>query len=209
MIRRLMATVLLGCGLMAVPSARADVVALDSLPVHPSASMDGYSRDQFGRAWTDDNDDELGHNHCDTRDDILARDLTDVVRQGSCVVMWGVLDDPYTGRVIVFHHGPKTSAQIQIDHVVPLADAWRTGAQQLTPEIRTNLANDPRNLLAVEGRANTVKSDQDASQWLPPNSAFHCTYVDKQISIKAAYHLWVTPEEKDAMRKVLSSCKNA
>lgn len=204
--RRRLAALLLGCGLISIPSARADIATLDTLPVRERASMDSYSRDQFGRAWTDDNDDELGHNHCNTRDDILARDLTDVVRDGACTVTWGVLDDPYTGRVIVFHHGPKTSAQIQIDHIVPLADAWRTGAQQLTVEQRTNLANDPRNLLAVDGHANTAKSDKDASQWLPPNPAFRCTYVQKQISIKSTYHLWVTPEEKDAMRKVLSNC---
>lgn len=204
MLRRVTA-VLLACGLVAAP-ARADVSALDALPVHPGASMDGYSRDQFGRAWTDDNDDELGHNHCDTRDDILARDLTDVVLQGHCKVMEGVLHDPYTGQVIEFRRGPATSTKVQIDHIVPLADAWRTGAQKLTIEQRTNLANDPRNLLAVDGRANNAKSDQDASQWLPPNPAFHCAYVKKQIEVKAIYHLWVAPEEKDAMRKVLSSC---
>jgi hypothetical protein len=206
MIRRLLAAALLGCGLLTVPSARADVTTLNALPVRPSAPMDGYSRDQFGPPWTDNNDDELGHNHCDTRDDILARDLTDVVRDGPCVVIWGVLHDPYTGRVIVFHRSPATSTRIQIDHIVPLADAWRTGAQQLTAEQRTNLANDPRNLLAVEGHANTAKSDKDASQWLPPNADFRCAYVAKQIAVKATYQLWVTPEERDAMRKVLSNC---
>lgn len=206
MMRRLMAAVLLGCGLMAIPPARADVTALDALPVHEPDSMDGYSREQFGPAWTDDNGVALGHNHCDTRDDILARDMTDVVRGGDCTVIWGVLHDPYTGRVIVFHRSPATSTQIQIDHIVPLADAWRTGAQQLTAQQRINLANDPGNLLAVEGRANTVKSDQDASQWLPPDRTFHCTYVQKQVAVKATYHLWVTRAEKDAMRKVLSNC---
>lgn len=208
MIRRLLAVALLGCGLLTVPLARADMTALDALPVHPGESMDGYARSQFGPPWTDDNDDELGHNHCDTRDDILARDLTDVVFKGRCTVTAGVLHDPYTGRVIQFRRGPATSTQIQIDHVVPLADAWRTGAQHLTAQQRTDLANDPRNLLAVEGHANTVKSDQDASQWLPPNEAFHCAYVEKQIAVKATYRLWVTPDEKNAMRKVLSSCKN-
>lgn len=198
--------------LIAAPMAHADtptpLQVLDSLLIKPAASMDGYSRDKFGPAWTDDNDDPLGHNHCDTRDDILRRDLTDVVRSG-CKVKSGLLISPYTGEPVEFKRGVKTSGAVQIDHLVPLADAWRTGAQELSENVRTDLANDPENLIAVDGPSNDRKSDQDASQWLPPNSAFHCEYVERQVDVKARYHLWVTPAEHDAMALTLSHCEKS
>lgn len=190
-------------------SASPDVSALNvlaTLSVHAADPMTGYSRDQFGPAWTDNNDDALGHNHCDTRDDILARDLTDVVRDGNCTVASGVLNDPYTGKTIDFQRGPDTSTRIQIDHIVALGNAWITGAQKLSPQDRVNLANNPRNLLAVDGPANNNKRDHDASEWLPPNVAFRCAYVADQILVKSVYHLWVTAPEKQAMTQALSSC---
>jgi len=180
----------------------AEVAALNNLPVKGRAPKTGYSREEFGQRWRD-----IDRNGCDTRNDILARDLTgEVLKEGSCRVLSGVLDDPYTGRQITFTRGQDTSAAVQIDHVVALSDAWQKGAQRLTPERREQLANDPANLLAVDGAANMQKRDGDAATWLPPNKSFRCSYVSKQIEVKAAYGLWVTPAEKDAIASVLADC---
>ena len=97
---------------------------------------------------------------------------------------------------------------VQIDHVVALSNAWQTGAFKLTLEKRTALANDPDNLLAVQGRLNSQKGDGDAATWLPPLKSIRCAYVTKQIIVKAKYGLWVTAPEKAAMLSVLSKCKN-
>ncbi|WP_280466835.1 GmrSD restriction endonuclease domain-containing protein [Nocardia cyriacigeorgica] len=191
-------------------TAPGDALAtLEGLPVKGRAPKTGYEREQFGQAWSDDVTVEFGHNGCDTRNDILDRDLTNKTYKpgtGDCVVLTGTLNDPYTGRVIAFRRGEDTSNDVQIDHVVALSDAWQKGAQQLTPEERQAFANDPRNLLAVDGPTNSQKSDSDAASWLPPNKAFRCTYVSMQIEVKATYRLWVTQAEKDAMARVLGNC---
>lgn len=124
----------------------------------------------------------------------------------NCTVLSGTLDDPYTGKTITFKRGADTSAAVQIDHVVALGDAWQKGAQQLSAEQRKALANDPLELLAVDGPANQQKSDGDAATWLPSNKLFRCQYVARQVAVKAKYHLWVTQAEHDAIARVLSSC---
>ncbi|MGQ7298325.1 GmrSD restriction endonuclease domain-containing protein [Quadrisphaera sp. KR29] len=178
------------------------VAALERLPVKGKAPKTGYSREQFGQAWRD-----VDANGCDTRDDVLARDLTDVVfsRTDPCQVSSGVLVDPYTPKEIRFQRGPR-SAEVQIDHVVALSDAWQTGAQQWTPQQREQFANDPLNLLAVDGPLNAAKGDGDAATWLPPNKGFRCQYVARQIAVKAEYGAWVTQAEHDAMADVLATC---
>jgi len=183
-------------------ASRTDSPALDelaSLPVKGRAPKTGYSRDQFGSGWTTTQG-------CDTRNIILHRDLTDVVMGEGCKVVSGTLNDPYTGKIIQFQRGPTTSQLIQIDHVVALSNAWQTGAQQLTPLRREELANDPLNLLAVDGAANQQKSDSDAATWLPANKLFRCQYVARQISVKKRYSLWVTNSEKGAINHVLVGC---
>lgn len=177
---------------------------LATLEIKGRAPKTGYARDQFGPAWSD-----VDHNGCDTRNDILKRDLTDTTfKSGThdCVVLTGTLADPYTGGNIAFQRGQKTSKAVQIDHVVALSNAWQTGAQQLTVETRKQLANDPYNLLAVDGPTNQQKSDGDAATWLPSNKGFRCQYVARQIGVKARYGLWVTQAEHDAMDSVLTSC---
>ncbi|QMU70769.1 HNH endonuclease family protein [Streptacidiphilus sp. P02-A3a] len=182
------------------------IQALDGLQVRARGPLTGYTRTAFGPAWSDDTSDPDGHNGCDTRDDILARDLTGVsYRSGHCTVASGTLHDPYTGKVIHFVRGPRSDA-VEIDHVVPLADAWGAGAAQLTSVRRMDLAEDPLELLAVDGPTNEAKGDDDASQWLPPDTGDDCAYVARQIAVKAKYHLWVTPAERTAMRKVLTGC---
>ena len=178
---------------------------LDSLEVKGRAPKTGYTRAQFGQTWAD-----VNRNGCDTRNDILQRDLTDVVfRIGTknCVVESGTLIDPYSGTTIYFVKGEKSSMEVQIDHVVALSNAWQTGAFKLTLTKRTEFANDPENLMAVQGRLNSQKGDGDAATWLPPLKSYRCTYVSKQIAIKAKYGLWVTAPEKTVMKNILARCK--
>lgn len=179
------------------------VEQLGSLPVKGRAPMTGYAREEFGPAWKD-----VDRNGCDTRNDILRRDLTGVsLKRGTkgCIVSRGVLEDLYTGTTIRFVRGPD-SAKVQVDHVVALADAWQKGAQQLSVSQREALANDPLNLLASQGAANSQKGAGDAATWLPENKEFRCQYVATQVAVKAKYSLWVTSAERDAMASVLSRC---
>nr|WP_142062839.1 DUF1524 domain-containing protein [Pseudarthrobacter sp. B4EP4b] len=176
---------------------------LATLPIKGRAPKTGYDRALFGQAWAD-----VDRNGCDTRNDILRRDLTDVTYTNSvpCKVQTGTLADPYTGASISFLRGSGTSTAVQIDHVVALSDAWQKGAQQLTAEQRTAFANDPLNLQATDGPTNQKKGDGDAATWLPPNKAFRCEYVARQITVKATYSLWVTQAEHDAMANILAAC---
>ena len=172
---------------------------LGDLQIKGRAPKTGYSRQQFGDGW----DTLLG---CDTRERILLRDLTNITISPDCKIMSGQLHDPYTGKIIHFLRGAATSAEVQIDHVVALSNAWQTGAQGLAFERRVMLANDPLNLLAVDGDANQQKSDGDAATWLPSNKSFRCQYVSRQVEVKNKYELWVTQAEHDAIVRVLSKC---
>jgi hypothetical protein len=178
------------------------VTVMKTLVVKGRAPKTGYSRGQFGASWAD-----VDHNGCDTRNDILHRDLTAVVyRPGTCIVLSGVLHDPYSGKIINFRRGVKTSPAVQIDHVVALSDAWQKGAFAWTISKRTAFANDPVELLAVDGPINGQKSDSDAASWLPPNKAFRCSFVARQIAVKSKYGVWVTSAEEGAFSRVLASC---
>lgn len=199
----------------AVSPATASAV-LDTLSVKGRAPMTGYARREFGEAWTDDTSAPWSHNGLSTREDVLSRDLTSITCKGSppvqvgshCVVVGGVLHDPYTGRRIDFVRGASTSSAVQIDHVVALAGGWQTGAQQLSVAERLDLANDPLELVAVDGPTNQAKRAGDAATWLPPNKRFRCAYVARQVAVKAKYRLWVTAAEKAAITRVLSTCPN-
>jgi len=158
----------------------------------------------YGQAWAD-----VDRNGCDTRNDILKRDLTKVefVDNSTCKVERGILaPDPYTATTINFQRGPDTSSAVQIDHVVALGDAWIKGAQQLTGVQRMAFANDPLNLQATDGPTDVKKGESDAAAWLPPNKSYRCEYVARQIAVKATYDLWVTQTEHDAMAAVLKDC---
>lgn len=187
---------------------------LKALPIKGRAPKTGYSREKFGKGWVDvDND------GCDTRNQILQRDLKDTLTRG-CQVIRGTLEDPYTGKTIHFFRDgtdgapdlngdgiPGWSEEVQIDHVVALSDAWQKGAQGWSQEKRTLFANDPLNLLAVDGEANQEKSDSDAASWLPARS-FWCSYSERQIEVKTKYALSVTKAEENALEKALGTCKN-
>lgn len=175
-------------------------VVLDRLEVKGRAPKTGYSRSEYGDGWA-----TVGG--CDMRNIMLSRGMTDVVlADDGCIVLSGKLNDPYTGKTIDFKRGTDTSGKVQIDHVVALSDSWQKGAQNIGPDDRLQLANDPLNLLAVDGPTNQEKGDSDAASWLPPNKSFRCQYVARQIAVKDKYRLWVTDAEKSAMKRVLNGC---
>ncbi|WP_208782812.1 HNH endonuclease family protein [Streptomyces griseorubiginosus] len=174
--------------------------AAESLTVKGRAPKTGYARERFGTAWAD-----TDSNDCDTRDDILKRDLKEVrFTSGSCKVSYGLLpSDPYSGKEVTYRRGRSL---VDIDHIVPLSDAWQKGAKYWDARKRIALANDPLNLIAVDASTNRSKGDGDAATWLPPNKSYRCTYVAGQVAVKKKYGLWVTAAEKSAMEKVLETC---
>lgn len=178
---------------------------LASLTVAEADYSVDYNRTKdFGPAWED-----VDHNGCDTRNDILKRDLTNIVYRSddpTCTVAAGTLHDPYTNKTINFERGPQ-SALIQIDHLAPLHEIWGHGAASWTQERREAYANDPFVLLAVDGRSNSQKSDKGPADWLPSNEAYHCTYVEKFIAVDAKYGLTISRRDAAAASRVLSTCK--
>ncbi len=176
------------------------LAALNNLEVKGRAPKTGYARSQFPH-WSDPD-----RNGCDARNDTLKRDLTNItykVGTRDCKVIAGQLLDPFSGKVITFS---TTKVVIDIDHVVALSNAWQTGAAYFDKNKRTQIANDPLNLLAVDSKLNRQKGDGDAATWLPPSKAFRCEYVARQVAVKAKYGLWVTQPEKVAIYKILSTC---
>ncbi len=176
------------------------ISTLNSLEVKGRAPKTGYSRAQFPH-WSD-----LDRNGCDARNDILKRDLTDVIFKAGtrdCKVISGVLLDPFSNKVLAF---TSVKSAVDIDHLVALSNAWQTGAAYFDRSKRSQIANDPLNLLAVDARLNRQKGDGDAATWLPPHKPFRCEYVSRQVAVKAKYSLWVTAAEKDAITRVLNQC---
>lgn len=175
------------------------LAAVEQLQVKGKAPKTGYERSLFSDGWG-----EIGS--CDVRNYILKRDMKSVKLRDSCKVDTGVLLDPYTGKTIRFKYGVGTSSAVQIDHVVALSDAWQKGAQKIGSAKRYAFYNDPLNLLAVDGPTNSSKGDSDASAWLPPNKAYRCAYVARQVAVKLKYKIWVIEAEKTAIKRVLSAC---
>jgi hypothetical protein len=196
---------------VATAPARADLAkpplassVLAKLAVKGRAPKTGYARSKYGAEWAD-----LDHDGCWTREEVLQRDLIKKTykKSGRCtVIATGILQDPYSGKTMTFKRGSATSSLVQIDHVVALMDSWQKGAQQFTPAQRLAFANDPLNLLAVNGTLNQQKGASDAASWLPPNKAYRCAYVARQVAVKAKYRLWVTAAEKDAIARILTTC---
>ena len=169
-----------------------------------------YRRAAFGDAWDDETAAPGGRNGCDTRDDILNRDLTEqalvVTKRCPQAVASGSLRDPYTNATIAFSRGNQVGAAVQIDHIVPLAYAWDMGARDWTDDMRKRFANDPANLLAVAGRANQDKGDLPPGEWMPPNTAFHCQYAMAFIAVIRGYHLAVEELSAHRLRDAAGSC---
>ncbi len=195
----LVATVLAPDSFAAQPETA--IEGLNSLQVKGRAAKTGYTRSQFPH-WSDPD-----RNGCDARNDTLKRDLTNIaykVGTRDCKVIAGQLLDPFSGEVLIFTSEKST---VDIDHVVALSNAWQTGAAYFDKTKRSQIANDPLNLLAVDAKLNRQKGDADAATWLPPAKSYRCEYVARQIAVKIKYSLWLTAPEKSAMSKILASCK--
>lgn len=175
------------------------LAVLSALVVSDEPGQQGYERDLFGYRAVD-----LDRNGCDIRNDILSRDLTNTTIKTGCVVLSGTLDDPYTGQTVAFVRG-DSSAQIHLDHVVSLSNAWSSGASGWDTQTRQQFGNDPLNLLAVVGAANLRKGDSAADQWLP-RTEYQCEYVARQVAVKYVYGLTVTDSEQATMTVVLETC---
>ncbi|MFV2178117.1 HNH endonuclease family protein [Actinomadura sp. LOL_016] len=171
---------------------------LAGLRVAAEGDGDGYERDAFGTRWKD-----TDRNGCDQRNDVLARDLEDTRKRGDCVVVAGLLHDPYTGRDVTF--AKADAAEVQIDHVYPLALAWRMGASRWTEDRRERFANDHANLLAVWGVPNGQKGDSGPAEW-KPRKQYQCEYAVRYIAVADAYSLPVTGADERALGGFLDRC---
>jgi hypothetical protein len=168
--------------------------SLDQLVVAKPGSMRGYSRDRFPH-WR-----ETGNN-CDVRDSVLQREGTGV-RLSGCNVTGGRWYSAYDGKSF------SDPADVDIDHMVPLANAWRSGAADWDDQKRGDFANDldrPQ-LHAVSAATNRSKGDQDPAQWKPPRRESWCTYALDWISVKSHWKLTVTTAEKAALADMLETC---
>ncbi|OBK72364.1 HNH endonuclease family protein [Mycobacterium sp. 1274761.0] len=172
-----------------------------------------YRRAAFGESWTDDNSAPGGHNGCDTRNDILDRDLVDKtyvsIKRCPHAVATGTLHDPYTNATIPFMRGNQTGASVQIDHIVPLALAWDLGARDWPDDVRLRFANDPANLLAVAGQPNQDKGDSEPALWMPPNVAFRCQYAIQFIAVLRGYGLPVDAPSAAVLHDAAATCPTA
>ena len=194
-----------------IPTVAPGVDVLAGIPEVPVRirSYD-YRRDAFGETWTDDNPAPGGHNGCDTRNDILDRDLVDKtyvsIKRCPKAVAMGTLYDPYTNATVAFTRGAQVGAAVQIDHIVPLALAWDLGARNWTDDMRLRFANDPANLIAVEGQANQDKSDSEPADWMPPNHAFWCQYAVQFANMLRGYGLPVDTPSAVVLRDAAATC---
>lgn len=194
-----------------MPSVAAGVDVLAGIALIP-IRLHGhdYRRAAFGDAWTDDTTASGGHNGCDTRNDILDRDLVDkvyvAIKRCPNAVATGTLHDPYTSETIALVRGSQTGAAVQIDHIVPLALAWDLGARDWTDAMRMRFANDPANLLAVQGKANQDKGDQEPADWMPPNHGFWCQYSVQFVAVLRGYALPIDQPSASVLREAAATC---
>lgn len=197
--------------------AKAQIVALlgqvTVLPERPR--VPGYDRGcgagercVFGPAWSDDHPGPGGNDGCDTRNNVLARDLRQsAFRPGTaeCIVVSGILHDPYTGARVDFRRSEANV--VHIDHIYPLAAAWDFGASQWPPELRRRFANDiAYNLVAVDGKANQDKRDHTPAAWLPPAAGYRCWFAGKYLTVAVRYGLPITADDHRALTGAADSC---
>jgi hypothetical protein len=191
----------------AVAGKDAALALLAKLSRGAQSHWDTYTRESFGDPlWTDDTDAPGGRNGCDTRDDVLRRDLTGarLGERNPCVVLSGVLHEPYTGKILPYDR--SRASEIEIDHVVAVAAAWRAGAWQWTPQRRQAFANDVDNLLAADKTANQDKRSQTPDNWKPARREAWCDYARRYVTTKSRYALSVTSAEATALGEMLATC---
>ncbi|MCM2414382.1 HNH endonuclease family protein [Streptomyces sp. RKAG290] len=192
-------------GLLTAPSAQAAMPTpvaastartyLGELTVQAEGSSSGYSRDKFPH-WI------AQSGACDTREVVLKRDGTNVSQDSSCAAVSGSWYSEYDGV------SWTAAGDLDIDHMVPLAEAWRSGAAAWTTAQRQAYANDltrPQ-LIAVTDNVNQSKGDKDPAEWLPSRTAYLCTYARAWVHVKHYYDLTVDSAEKSALQSVLNGC---
>ncbi|WP_405976745.1 HNH endonuclease family protein [Streptomyces sp. NBC_00988] len=169
---------------------------LDELTVAAPHPMTGYSRSKFPHWITQ-------HGTCDTRETVLVRDGQDVLQDDQCRAVSGTWTSAYDGKV-----SSKPSTEVDIDHMVPLANGWRSGADEWTTVKRRQFANDLENpqLIAVSASSNRQKGDQSPDQWTPPLRTYWCTYSRAWTHVKYVYSLNVTAPEKAMLDTMLDTC---
>lgn len=181
------------------------IEALNALNLVNAVEDGGYNRSEdFGSAWTD-----VDQNGCDTRNDILNRDLTAITYKtasDSCTVATGTLNDPYTGQTIDFVRGQETSMAVQIDHIIPLKYAYMHGATGWSQDVRELFANDPDNLLAVDGPSNSSKSAKGPENWMPENTGYACEYAERFVNVADKYDVSITTNDYDVLYDALLTC---
>jgi hypothetical protein len=169
---------------------------LAALTVRAEGAMTGYSRDKFPHWITPSG------TTCNTRESVLKRDGTNVVTDSSCAATSGRWYSPYDGATWT------AASDVDIDHIVPLAEAWRSGASSWAQSLRQTFANDTNNpqLIAVTDNVNQSKGDQDPASWSPPLQSYRCTYAKMWVRTKDNYDLTVQQSEKDALTAMLGTC---
>ncbi|MDT9683664.1 HNH endonuclease family protein [Streptomyces sp. TRM76323] len=168
---------------------------LGQLTVRAEGSSSGYSRDLFPHWITQ-------YDACNTREVVLERDGTGVIQDSTCAATGGSWYSEYDGATWY------AASDLDIDHVVPLAEAWRSGANSWTTTQRRSFANDltrPQ-LIAVTDNVNQAKGDQDPAEWLPSRTAYRCTYARMWVHVKHYWGLSVDSAEKSALQSVLNGC---
>lgn len=168
---------------------------LGELTVRAEGSSSGYSRDRFPHWITQSGS-------CNTREVVLKRDGRNVVQNASCAAVSGTWYSEFDGATWT------AASDVDIDHIVPLAEAWRSGASSWTTARRQSFANDlsgPQ-LIAVTDNVNQAKGDKDPAEWLPPRTAYRCVYVRMWVQVKHAYGMSVDTAEKSALQSVLGGC---
>lgn len=177
------------------PDAAEARLQLAGLVVADEADAPGYSRSKFPHWITQ-------YGACDTREVVLQRDGQDVVQDGQCRATGGTWYSEYDGKTITSASG------IDIDHVVPLKEAWRSGASGWATPERRAFANDVTHsqLIAVSSGSNRSKSDKDPGNWKPPLESYWCVYSRAWISVKSVYHLTANPAEVAALDQMLNTC---
>ena len=178
-----------------IPSESVASTELAGLTVKADGSLGGYSRDKFPH-WIDQGD------SCNTREVVLKRDGTNVTTGSDCYPTAGTWVSPYDGATWT------DPADIDIDHVVPLADAWRTGASSWTQDQRQAYANDLSDpqLIAVTDNVNQGKGDDSPDAWKPPSTGYWCTYAEMWIAVKYKWKLTINSAEKTALEDMLGHC---
>lgn len=169
---------------------------LSNLKIAKPGSAAGYDRSKFP-------DDDTNANGCSTRDDVLARDLSDVERRGPCTVTSGTLHDPYTGRTVTYRAADRGT--VRIEHVVPLPVAWRSGAAGWDRGKRTRFANDPDTLLAVDARTARDRDERGPDAWRP-DRRYQCAFAQRYVAVARDYDLTVTKAEHDALAAMIGQC---